>query len=670
MGGMLKACLLVFLLFQVSAKAAPPAEALSAEGEVALYKRVLSLAGARMHDRSGESFKEISEKDVPVFTPYYVYDEYRGKAGNWYLVGKKPKNNAEGWLAANTVEQWNNQLVMTYMPRGRRGRVLYFDSLDQLLKITREPGGSVRAKKMLTNIETGKETPEGIIAIEPWEYIDYVNSPYLMPIFSHREDTIRGGGKANLLQVACLNLETGNPDVNEKLTPPAEKEDVAELKEFKVGIVFVMDTTASMGPYIQRTYEVVEKIYQILEESGDLKRVSFGLVGYRDSTAPDPRIEYLTRVFQSLDPDASPAETLRNLHEVKPASVPTKNWDEDAYAGIRTAVERMDWTPFDARFVVLVSDAGPRQLPKCKSGQNPGKDQCDKFASLTSGDLAALKGEIDRKKLAVMTLHLLTPEGVKDHQSARQSYTSVLGKTGDKSLDKYLGIRGGTVEEFTKEIQAFAGQLQQAVAQAAQGKMVEVPEPSKHRGKKPDIGELLVFEIFRAQTEYLGKVRGTDAPRVYRAWTADKDLTQPSIQALDVRVLLTKDQLNTLAGRLSEIVPAFKAGQLDAKEGWEQLIALSGRFTTDPSRRDFVELGDSGILPDYLAKLPYKSKILGLSFAGWKALSTSGQRNEVRRMEDLLDVYRSLAQDDRVWIDLGSGDPNLSVYPISLDDLP
>jgi hypothetical protein len=33
-------------------------------------------------------------------------------------------------------------------------------------------------------------------------------------------------------------------------------------------------------------------------------------------------------------------------------------------------------------------------------------------------------------------------------------------------------------------------------------------------------------------------------------------------------------------------------------------------------------------------------------------------------------MYRDLAQDDRIWLDLGAGDPNLNVFPIPLSQLP
>jgi serine/threonine-protein kinase PpkA len=148
------------------------------------------------------------------------------------------------------------------------------------------------------------------------------------------------------------------------------------------------------------------------------------------------------------------------------------------------------------------------------------------------------------------------------------------------------------------------------------------------------------------------------------------DLTAPSNRALDVSVLLSKDQLNTLGSRLGDILPAFKAMEMDASEGWAQLVALSGRLATDPGRGDFVEISDSGVLPGYLDDLPYKSEMLSLKLDDWVNLGGTAQRDLIKDIENRLMMYRDLAQDDRIWLDLGAGDPNLNVFPIPLSQLP
>ena len=54
------------------------------------------------------------------------------------------------------------------------------------------------------------------------------------------------------------------------------------LQNFTAGVVFVIDSTKSMGPYIARTREAVEKLYEDISGKSVSSKVSFGLVaGWR-----------------------------------------------------------------------------------------------------------------------------------------------------------------------------------------------------------------------------------------------------------------------------------------------------------------------------------------------------------------------------------------------------
>lgn len=637
-------------------------EALRVDGQPDLYQRVLTLPGAALHTKSGASYTPAGGARVAVFTPYYVYDRQRDASGEWLEVGRKPEDGAEGWFKADTVEGWQNQLVMQYMPRGTRERVMFYENGDKLQERVRSIDVLAASKADLEQIESGASAPAGLIAVEPWEAVDQASSAYLMPIFAHRRDRFSsrgaGGTPTTLVQVAGLNLQQGEaPDNNKLEPPPAPAPSDESLDDFKVGIVFLMDTTISMGPYIERTYATVKTIYEALERSNDLDKVSFGLVAYRDHMGNDSRLEYVTKIFQPLAVGTPPEQTLRNLELVKPATASNEDWFEDTYAGLKVAVEDLDWAPFHARFIVLVTDAGPRP-----SG--------DPLSAVTPAQLEALRAEIEREHIAVTTLHLLTPGGAQDHTSAAGAYQADLGGTGDANQKKYLPIRQGSVEEFTRQITGLASSLQTAVRSASGGQVVDRPAPPPQQNAAPNMEEIVLNEIFRAQLEFLGRERGTAAPRFYRAWAADRDLTNPANESLDVSVLLTKDQLNTLAARVGEILPSLKSMALDADQGWAQLVSVAGRFSTDPGRADFVDVGSSGVLPAYLSALPYQSEILGISLDTWRNQGASGQSALLRSVENKLLIYEDLAQDDRIWLDLGAGDPNLAVFPMPLRELP
>lgn len=211
---------------------------------------------------------------------------------------------------------------------------------------------------MLAEIAAGSVPEErGIVAVEPPEFVNIVDQLYLMPILDFAQDLHPLNYEENLLmKVASVPLrEDGKPAQ-------------ASSASFDAGIVFVFDTTQSMDPYIQRTQAAVEKIVKDLQgtEIGD--RVQFGVVAFRDNTAAAPELEYRTRTLLPLQrrQDQTPVvATIRAATRVAQANSP--GFNEDSLAGVEDAVDLTDWTgggsdPFDARIVILITDAGPKDV--------------------------------------------------------------------------------------------------------------------------------------------------------------------------------------------------------------------------------------------------------------------------------------------------------------------
>ena len=81
---------------------------------------------------------------------------------------------------------------------------------------------------------------------------------------------------------------------------------------------------------MERTFEAVEGIFDAMKKRRLLGQTAFGLVAYRDNVSPNPQIEYVTKVVQSLDATLAPEAVVAAIRETRPASVSTKGWDEDA----------------------------------------------------------------------------------------------------------------------------------------------------------------------------------------------------------------------------------------------------------------------------------------------------------------------------------------------------
>ena len=265
--------------------------------------------------------------------------------------------------------------------------------------------------------ELSKDSP--VVAIQPSGHIDIREDFYLVPIHRH-EDVYLGSEKARLLQVSSV--------------PLAGVTDSAGQRAYTAGLVFVIDSTLSMQPYIERTREAVTTIFDTLGEADLSDQVNFGLVAYRDNLDAAPGLDYLVRTYVDLDEGRDAAGFFSRLESLRDARVSSKDFTEDAYAGVKQAIEAVNWAGHDARYIVLVTDAGARNA--------------DDPLSSTGLDAEALQQMAQEKGIAVFVLHLLTAATMPDRAADAEQYRRLADFQGIGSL--YYGVPTGDVEEFGK----------------------------------------------------------------------------------------------------------------------------------------------------------------------------------------------------------------------------
>lgn len=643
---LLRSAVLALALFTLAAAdTAHAREALTQDGVPGLHRRVLTLPAATLRDRPAADGRVVTA-NIPAFTVYYVYGERSG----WLEVGTRPNDARTGWLKADQAEAWKSMLVMEYAPAGQRGRVPFFQSQEALKTLVANPNRPAEITRLRRDAEAGRPDASLLAAMEPASVVDRRSRPYLMPILDWEWAETSSGAETTLVQVGGLNAAAASSNAAAPASP------APDLSDFRIGMVFVIDTTLSMGPYIERTYEAVESIYRDLERSGALGRVAFGMIGYRDHMGHDPRIEYVTRIYQDLSVDTPPETLLKNLRRVKPVTVSTEGWDEDAFAGLSVAINDMNWEKFDARIVVLISDAGARSAT-------------DPNAAYAGSDERVLLDAATRRNITIFPVHLRTEEAGRlgDMGAAEQVYRA-LGRSGDSNTDKYVGIESGSVEAFGRTIGKAVEQIHRTIETASGGRIVP-PGPVA----EGDMASLLVNEMFRAQLEYIGRTTGTRAPAFYRAWAADRDLADPRMEALKVSVFLNRTQLSALAKSLRAIVQRARAADLDPGSFFDSLQGLAATMASDANRtgdRQFTTLSSSGLLPAFLSALPYHSKVLLLNREMWLDWGLTGQQEFILELDSKIAIYDALDRDTANWVDLGAGESGLTVYPLPLGYLP
>ena len=637
-----------------------------------LFRRVISLPSAQLQQMPDAA---AASSDLPTFSVLYVFEEASTDGQDWLKVSPSLRESAQGWVIKEQTLDWSSMLVMKFAPKGKRSDVLFFEDDTDLTDIVNSPVFAAEAQEIYEAVEHERrrlrddssadpQWDRRLVAIEPAAAVTFENQPYLLPILDWREELFDGIIETTLLQVAAVPANASQLQKGDRANRGVDLNDAALADDvFRVGVVFVIDTTVSMAPFIERTYETVQAFYDTFQQMETSSFVSFGLVGFRDEFEGRPELEYTTRVFQPLDIDAPPQQVLSNMRQMREATAPTVEFKEDVFAGVIDALEFNDWTPFDARLIVLITDASART----------GNDGRAKYIGNTAASVAELARN---KNTAILPLHLLTPANQNNQDAATaETQFRALAETGDLSNNKYFALDATDGAGFSQEL----GQMTRGIARAildinageVPGQAQRDTDVELEEVPQETITTAVATEIFRAQLESLAVAANGAAPNFLAGWTADKDLLDPNVDALEVSVFLTRNQLSSLDKQLAAILDAFRSGGDDPTAFFENLQTLAAQTATDP---DVVRSDDSAamreILPTFLQNLPYKSDVLQLDRAFWNSISVANRSEFIEQLTAKRKIYESIFNTTELWQDFGSNDPLLQVTPVRLSTLP
>ena len=317
------------------------------EGKKTLYQRVLSIPDARIFQSADSN--SGSEEVIP-FSVLYVYEKQDG----WIRVGYDSFGNISGWVPEKQAIVWNQALTVSFKDPQDIQRVMLFNSKQALKQLVDDFDRDAYQALYQAAVKGEKLDNSPVVALQPEAHLEIRENFYLVPIKQH-EDVYLGNEQARLLEIASVPLDDNTDQVASSNASGQKK------RSFRSGIHFVIDSTASMGPYIDRTREAVGRVFSAIDRQGLTNQVSFGLTAYRDNIAQVPELEYLTRRYVSLEQGTDVDQFFERVNALSPSEISSRDFREDAYAGIKSAIEDSAWGSFDARYVVLITDAGPRE---------------------------------------------------------------------------------------------------------------------------------------------------------------------------------------------------------------------------------------------------------------------------------------------------------------------
>ncbi|MEM9967998.1 MAG: vWA domain-containing protein [Pseudomonadota bacterium] len=624
----------VFTVLNAGRSVSAQERPLLVEDRQTVFQRVLTRPGAELRSSPDAPVVEI----FPAFQPLYVFERRTG----WVRVGPSISAPARGWIAAGQVVDWRQNIVAAFTNPANRKRAILFESEAALRSLMENEARQALQDKIISDAEANTLNPrDQVVAVEPSEHIDITQRFYLLPILDYVQHYHPDNYLPNThLQVASIPLRD-------------EDAPSASAGDFDTGIVFVFDTTRSMDPFIASSQIAIESIVRQIQgtEIGD--RVNFGVVAFRDNVDAVPGLEYRTKILTPLARRADQTEviaTIRAATEVTGVNSP--GFNEDSLAGVEDAINLIDWDgggvdAFDAKVIILVTDAGPKGPGDPNARSNIGVDQ--------------LRQQAELNNVTLMALHLRTPSASSaQHAYAEDQYKRLTARNG---TDYYYGIPNGSADVLQSEVSRIVTVLTDIVRSA--------------RGEAPVLNEAEagpeMVQLARAiELEYLGDLEGTQAPSIIAGWVSEKAPENEQRLAVQPHLLVTRNEMATMYDLLDELLALYGSGTTtqDSASFFDQVQNIVARMARNPDRLLDTEVTSLGSALEFLEDLPYESPMLQMTQERW-GQSAMSRRITVDTMRQKHTQYGKWLRDTSIWIALFEDAPDGEyVFAMPFDALP
>lgn len=631
------------------------------EGKKSVFQRLVTHPGAKLY-AGADANARVLKDPLTTFTVMYIY----GKEGNRLKVGAG-SDRADGWVNADEITEWPQAITMVFTDRTGRDPVLFFRDHNGLEQVCRLDNLGQVLGEYRAQARGGKLAADSpVVAAEPQDGAVSEKNFYLLPVLDMDEQFYSAGGP-RLMKVASINPGLGGSGAKGAKNTAKSGEDA----DFRTGFVFVIDTTISMKPYIDQTLALVRSLYDSLEKSKYADKLAFAVVAFRSNTDKTPGLDYTAKVVCDFTTVKDRQRLEKALAQVKEASVSSHDINEDSFAGVKEAVDHLNWQDYGSRVMMLVTDAGPLGAgdPTSRTGFSP----------------EALADYFKANRIYLTALHVKNPRSAKNHEYAANAYRILTMQSDNQA--SYIPLDASTPAQGARAFNSVGKTMAEAygkVAEAtAEGRVLPTPETPKKANLSPEeeARRIAASTGYAMQLQFFGNQKGNVAPEVVSAWIADADLEKLAanpgaapVLAVEPAVLLTKGQLSNLYKQLKILLQgseeAFLNGDVDLfaqiSSAAAQMSRDPGQFSLHPDRN----LAENGMLDEVLDGLPYKSAIGHMTRQDWESMST-GQRDAfIKRIKSLLARYEAYDRDGRNWESFGAPNANDWVYRVPLSMLP
>ena len=644
--------------------------------ETGLSLRALPRSFSPLYAAADDSVDPISNA-VSGFKPMFVFDiqdlDDRDPASinGWYQLGYSERRPI-GWMKAQDVIEWRQALLLEYSHPGagsnRRTPVVMFSEMDALQEFVTKNGRKSRTQNLLDQIDNG-EVPAKVIGKEPDRFLNIDDDFYLLPVVDwSREETF--DKPSHYLQVVAAVPGSRAESKGESTLQDEEylKENLFD-GEAITDIVFVMDMTGSMQPYIDAVKKTLGNLVTNLADSEQEESpVRFGLVGYRDSIEATPELNWDVENFTPELLDA--ADFLEVLNEAAAAEVSSDEWAENVHGGYLGGINSQ-WRTLDddrksIRLMLLIGDASGHDIVDEKRGykNSTGSTAQDLY------ELARTNG------IYPYSIHLRDERAEREWGKAQEQFSRFAYGSADGSSTTTFSVQTDQAEENLTDTAQYIGNRFKSVIEggfealnnfANSDTDPEAPEMATEEGRQ--MIELARGVMQAAIADFLGD--GVKPPRDFTSWVHDYDLADATREALSVRVMISRDQFDNVIRQTESLVDAIQAQTLGNVDFLIALKQASARTSLGLELKTDSSFEEQEFLPNWIASLPYKSRVLAMSPDEFANLKVNERKQFLARLESKLNAYSEIAGNVDRWLKLDENDDSLQeVIALPLTLLP
>jgi hypothetical protein len=251
----------------------------------------------------------------------------------FYRVGQTPDmGNIMGWVNGKYVQEWNHREVAGFAPLAGRKPAKIYKTKNDLKIVLQSKDPDVRVPVAREVSGTSKNRYK-----------------VLLPILDISNENI-ANQKRGLCQVAFLE------------SPDAEAADVQCNKSKydgygQIDIMFVIDTSRGMKPYVDGLREVVKPLSELIGQYPDIC-ARFGIVAYRDRISLQSRKKrgYIQKTYTALTDSYD--EFKAALDSVAVSMAGSESTPAAVFDGLNEAINaNIGWRESGVKLIILIGDA-------------------------------------------------------------------------------------------------------------------------------------------------------------------------------------------------------------------------------------------------------------------------------------------------------------------------